>query len=91
MSKKAIILIAHGARDPEWAAPMRRVWAAIQAQRPDQRIELAFLDLILFENAPVGVDDDDAARAIDDQCFLVADQLPGVVQTKYGRNAHATR
>jgi sirohydrochlorin cobaltochelatase len=46
MSKKAVILIAHGARDPEWAAPMRRVWAAIQAQRPGQRVDLAFLDFM---------------------------------------------
>ena len=54
MSKTAVILIAHGARDPEWAAPMRRVWAAIQAQRPDQRVDLAFLDFMkpdLLESA----------------------------------------
>jgi len=54
MSKSAVILIAHGARDPEWAAPMRRVWAAIQAQRPDQRVDLAFLDFMkpdLLESA----------------------------------------
>ena len=44
--KKALILIAHGARDPEWALPLRRVHAAVQAQRPDQRVELAFLDFM---------------------------------------------
>lgn len=43
---KALILIAHGARDPEWALPLRRVHAAVQAQRPDQRVELAFLDFM---------------------------------------------
>ncbi len=46
MSKTALILLAHGARDPEWSAPMRRVWLAIQAQRPGQRIGLAFLEFI---------------------------------------------
>ncbi len=44
--KKALILIAHGARDPEWAVPLRRVHAAVQAQRPNQRVELAFLDFM---------------------------------------------
>ncbi|MEI7431993.1 MAG: CbiX/SirB N-terminal domain-containing protein [Betaproteobacteria bacterium] len=54
MSKNAVILIAHGARDPEWAVPMRRVWVDIQAQRPGQRVDLAFLDFMkpnLLESA----------------------------------------
>lgn len=42
----ALILFAHGARDPEWAAPLRRVQAAIQAQCPESRVELAFLELM---------------------------------------------
>lgn len=45
-SNKAVILIAHGARDPDWAAPMRRVHAAVAAARPDQRVVLAFLDFM---------------------------------------------
>ena len=36
--------------------------------------ELALAQLVFFEDAPVGIDDDDAARAVDDQGFLVADQ-----------------
>lgn len=44
MSKTALILFAHGARDPEWAAPMGRVRAAVKAQAPDLRVELAFLE-----------------------------------------------
>ena len=46
MSKKALILFAHGARDPEWALPMQRVRAAVQARSPDQRVELAFLEFM---------------------------------------------
>jgi sirohydrochlorin cobaltochelatase len=38
----ALILFAHGARDPEWAEPMRRVQAAIRQQQPDVPVELAF-------------------------------------------------
>lgn len=42
----ALILFAHGARDPEWAAPMRRVQAAIQASLPGQSVALAFLEFM---------------------------------------------
>jgi len=46
MPGTAIILFAHGARDPEWAAPLRRVCAAVRAQAPELRVELAFLELL---------------------------------------------
>lgn len=42
----ALILFAHGARDPEWADPMRRVQAAIRQQQPDVPVELAFLEFM---------------------------------------------
>ncbi len=42
----AIILFAHGARDPHWAEPIRRVRAAMLAQQPDLRVEVAFLELM---------------------------------------------
>ena len=44
--KPALILFAHGARDPEWAAPMRRVQDAVRALQPDVRVELAFLEFM---------------------------------------------
>jgi len=44
--KTALVLFAHGARDPEWAAPMRRVQAAIQLRSPEQTVELAFLEFM---------------------------------------------
>src|SRR5574343_971446 len=44
--KSALILFAHGARDPEWANPLRRVQAAISARNPSQRVELAFLEFM---------------------------------------------
>ncbi len=42
----ALILFAHGARDPEWALPLQRVKAAIERQRPGQAVELAFLEFM---------------------------------------------
>jgi sirohydrochlorin cobaltochelatase len=42
----ALILFAHGARDPEWAGPMRRVQAAIRQQLPAVPVELAFLEFM---------------------------------------------
>ncbi len=42
----AIILFAHGARDPQWANPLRRVQAAIRERAGDVTVELAFLELM---------------------------------------------
>lgn len=44
--QQAIVLFAHGARDPEWAAPLQRVRAAMAAQAPQQAVELAFLEFM---------------------------------------------
>ena len=44
--KTALILFAHGARDPEWANPMRRVQAAIRQRVSDMPVELAFLEFL---------------------------------------------
>jgi len=42
----ALILFAHGARDPEWATPMRRVQAEIRSRLADVPVELAFLEFM---------------------------------------------
>lgn len=44
--KTALILFAHGARDPDWANPMRRVQAAIRRRAGTLTVELAFLEFI---------------------------------------------
>ena len=44
--RRALILFAHGARDPRWADPFRRLQAIVQAQSPDVTVELAFLELM---------------------------------------------
>jgi sirohydrochlorin cobaltochelatase len=62
MSDQAIILFAHGARDPEWAAPFRIVQQQLQAARPQVLVELAFqefmapsLEMAVSQSAAQGV------------------------------------
>ena len=45
-STSAIILFAHGARDPEWAEPFRRIAARLRVARPGLQVQLAFLELM---------------------------------------------
>ena len=46
MSKDALILFAHGSRDPDWAAPFERVKKIVEQERPQIRVEVAFLELM---------------------------------------------
>jgi len=46
MSRQAIVLFAHGARDPEWAAPFIIIKRQLQVARPDAQVELAFQDFM---------------------------------------------
>ncbi len=41
-----LLLIAHGARDPAWAAPFQDVARRIAAARPDVKVELSFLEFM---------------------------------------------
>jgi len=43
-NKSAIVLFAHGARDPQWAEPFEKIQRAIKARRPGTAVELAFLE-----------------------------------------------
>ena len=45
-TRSSIILFAHGARDPEWAAPFRRIAARLREARPNMPVRLAFLELM---------------------------------------------
>ena len=42
----AIILFAHGARDPDWALPFNLIKRQLQTALPDTQIELAFQDFM---------------------------------------------
>lgn len=41
-----LVLFAHGARDPQWAAPFQRLAQLTAAQRPGWRVNLAYLELM---------------------------------------------
>jgi sirohydrochlorin cobaltochelatase len=43
--KKAIVLFAHGSRDPLWHQPIEAVAARIEAQAPDTPVACAYLEL----------------------------------------------
>jgi len=42
----AIVLLAHGARDPDWARPFEAIKARIESRLPHARVALAFLELM---------------------------------------------
>ncbi|MDY7578159.1 CbiX/SirB N-terminal domain-containing protein [Herbaspirillum sp. RTI4] len=42
----ALVLFAHGARDPRWAEPFQRLLLSTRARLPQVRVELAFLELM---------------------------------------------
>lgn len=42
----ALILFAHGARDPRWAQPLHRLAGALRRRDPAVTVELAFLELM---------------------------------------------
>jgi sirohydrochlorin cobaltochelatase len=44
--KSAMILFAHGARDPRWAQPFQRLQIMTQANLPEVKVELAFLEFM---------------------------------------------
>ncbi len=45
-TNKALVLFAHGARDPRWAQPFQKLQQRAQAQLPDAEVVLAFLELM---------------------------------------------
>lgn len=44
--KTGIVLFGHGARDPEWAGPMKRMAARIEATAPEVPVALAFMEFM---------------------------------------------
>ena len=46
MAERAIILFAHGARDPAWAQPFRKIKDLLEARQPGIAVELAFLEIM---------------------------------------------
>ena len=64
-----LILFAHGARDPRWAAPFEAVAAEVRQQRTQTRVQLAFLEF-MHPNLPEA-----AAQLVQQGCQQI-DVLP---------------
>ena len=47
MTTQGLILFAHGARDPRWAAPFESVAQQIRQQQPQLQLRLAYLELMV--------------------------------------------
>lgn len=45
-ARLGLILLAHGARDPQWAAPFERVAATLRQRGPGTAVRLAFLEFM---------------------------------------------
>ncbi len=78
--KQALVLFAHGARDPRWAQPFQRLQAIAQQQLAGTQVELAFLEL-MEPRLPEVVD-----RLAADGCQRVS-----VVPVFLGQGGHVLR
>ena len=45
-SSTALVLFAHGSRDPQWALPFRAMQRKVAARNPAVAVELAFLEMM---------------------------------------------
>ena len=45
-ARRGLLLFAHGARDPRWAAPFESLVDRLRARRSDLAVRLAFLELM---------------------------------------------
>jgi sirohydrochlorin cobaltochelatase len=56
MTRRGVLLFAHGARDPRWAAPFEAVAARVRAADPALEVRLAFLEFMQPALAAAGAD-----------------------------------
>ena len=76
----AIILFAHGARDPEWALPFERLRAAVKQRMPGVWVEIAYLEFM----------QPDLARAVDGLIDSGAQQID-IIPAFMAQGAHLKR
>lgn len=80
MTKRALVLFGHGARDPKWVEPFQRLLQIIQAQSPEVMVSLAFLEL-MSPRLPELV-----AQLVQDGCVEIT-----VVPVFFGQGGHVLR
>jgi sirohydrochlorin cobaltochelatase len=68
----ALVLLGHGARDPDWAAPLLRVRETLACAKPALAVEPAFLDFMTptLEDAVAALVGRGAARIVVVPVFL---------------------
>jgi sirohydrochlorin cobaltochelatase len=54
--RQGLILLAHGARDPQWREPFERLADRVREKRPDIAVSLAFLELMAPDLLAAGED-----------------------------------
>jgi sirohydrochlorin cobaltochelatase len=86
-SKRAMVLFAHGARDPRWAEPFQRLQQIVLERSPELTVSLAFLELmsprlpeLAAELIASGVDDVTVVPVFLGQGGHVLRDLPQLVQ-----------
>ncbi|RJF98071.1 sirohydrochlorin chelatase [Noviherbaspirillum saxi] len=80
MSNHALVLFAHGARDPRWAEPFERLRQIVEEQKPGLVVSLAFLEL-MTPRLPELI-----AQLVQDGCTEVT-----VVPVFFGQGGHVLR
>ncbi|HWW06642.1 CbiX/SirB N-terminal domain-containing protein [Collimonas sp.] len=97
VSQQALILFAHGARDPNWAAPFESLQQLIQRQRPQLLVKLAFLELmqpdlpqLLQQLAAAGVSEVSVVPVFLGQGGHVRRDLPGLIAQAQQQHPHLT-
>lgn len=86
--KRAMVLFAHGARDPRWAEPFLRLQKIVQGRSPELVVSLAFLELmsprlpeLAVELIASGIDDVTIVPVFLGQGGHVLRDLPGIIDT----------
>ena len=46
MKTRAIVLFAHGARDPRWAEPFKKITERLHIALPEEEVRLSYLELM---------------------------------------------
>lgn len=64
-ARRGVVLLAHGARDPDWFAPFQRIRQRAQKHMGDALVELAFLEF-MPPDLPVAVQ-----RLVDGGCATI--------------------
>ncbi len=86
MKRHAIVLFAHGARDPEWARPLERIAHSLAQRRSGVAVRIAYLEMMRpsLDEAVAALADEGAARVTVVPVFLgqgghIKEDLPRLV------------